>query len=229
MKITRFAEGSYIIAILIMASGAAIMAKADLGVSIVVAPAYILYLKFDFLTYGRAEYLVQFILLIIFCITIKRFHWSYLLSFVTAIIYGSILDGFMSLFSRYNINNLMEQIIYFIIGLLLTSAGVALFFRTYCPPEVYELFVKGISKKFGISTTKFKIIYDVTSCILSIVLSLILLGALEGIGPGTIVCAFFNGLLIGLFGKIYDRYIDFSPRYSKVYNFIEDKRGNEYE
>lgn len=223
MKIKKFGEIAYLIALIIMACGAALMARANLGVSIVVAPAYILHLKFSFLTYGQAEYLVQLALLIGFCGVVRKFHWTYLLSFVTAIFYGALLDGFMYLCSGLSIQSLGMQILWFAVGVLLTATGVALFFRTYCPPEVYELFVKGISRYFHIGTTKVKIAYDVTSCILAILLSYALMSKLVGVGIGTIVCALLNGLLIGGIGKILDLFIDFSPRFPQLQKRITDK------
>lgn len=229
MKIKKFAEAGYILALIVMACGAAMMARADLGVSIVVAPAYILHLKFTFLTYGQAEYLVQAALLIGFCSVIRRFHWTYLLSFVTALVYGVLLDLFMKVFAQVDTGAMDVRITMFVAGVLLTASGVAMFFRTYCPPEVYELFVKGVSRHFHIGTTKMKIAYDISSCIFAIVLSFVLLGALQGVGVGTVVCAFINGLLIGLFGKIYDRFIDFGPAFPGLKEKIWDKGDTQNE
>lgn len=229
MKIKKFAETGYILALIVMACGAAMMARANLGVSIVVAPAYILHLKFAFLTYGQAEYLVQAALLVGFCTVIKRFHWTYLLSFVTALIYGVLLDQFMRIFAQVAIGSMTVRIILFSAGVLLTASGVAMFFRTYCPPEVYELFVKGVSRHFNIGTTKMKIAYDITSCVFAILLSFLLLGQLQGVGVGTIICAFINGLLIGLFGKIYDKFIDFGPAFPGLKDKIWDKGDTQNE
>ena len=66
--ITRASLTAYILGILILPLGVAFMEKADFGVSMIVAPAYVLY-RFlsnwlSFFTFGMAEYLVQAILLV---------------------------------------------------------------------------------------------------------------------------------------------------------------------
>ena len=57
------AEAAYILGILLLAFGTSLMTVADLGLSMVVAPAYLLHLKlsewFPAVTFGRAEYIVQ--------------------------------------------------------------------------------------------------------------------------------------------------------------------------
>ena len=60
MKKKKFsAELAYVLATLILAFGTAMMTKANFGVSMVVAPAYLLHLKlsqyWSFITFGVAE------------------------------------------------------------------------------------------------------------------------------------------------------------------------------
>ena len=65
-KIRIPGEAAYLPTIILIAFSVALTASADLGVSMIVGPAYILSLKFDFLTFGLAEYIVQGILFVIF-------------------------------------------------------------------------------------------------------------------------------------------------------------------
>ena len=66
---------------------------------------------------------------------------AYLFSFVTAVIYGFVLDGFMVLGAILPTGYLWLRLIYYVVGMLLCSAGVSAMFHTYISPEVYELFV----------------------------------------------------------------------------------------
>lgn len=70
------AELAYVLATLILAFGTAMMTKANFGVSMVVAPAYLLHLKlsqyWNFITFGVAEYMLQAFLLIVLCIVIEK-------------------------------------------------------------------------------------------------------------------------------------------------------------
>lgn len=68
------------------------LTAANFGISMIVAPAYILSLKTGFLTFGQAEYVLQAGLFIVFCLVMRKFKAVYLSSFVTCLIYGAVLD-----------------------------------------------------------------------------------------------------------------------------------------
>ena len=67
MKRTFFTEVSYVAGIIALALGTALMERADFGMSMVVAPAYLIYLKVSqylaWFTFGMAEYCLQALLI----------------------------------------------------------------------------------------------------------------------------------------------------------------------
>ena len=215
MKRTFSTELSYVIGIVILALGVAFMEKPDFGVSMVVAPAYILHLKisetYSFFTFGMAEYTLQAVLLIIMALVLRRFKLSYLFSFVTAVIYGFILDLCMLLVSYVPMENMALRITYYTLGMVLCAIGIALFFHTYIAPEVYELFVKEVSSKYGVEIHRFKTGYDICSCLIGVILSFIFFGfgVFRGVKWGTIICALINGTLIGLCSKFLEQRFEF--------------------
>lgn len=99
MKRTFSTELAYVFGTVFVAWGVVLMEKADFGVSMVVAPAYLLYRwlspAWSFVTLGMAEYCLQAVLLLAMCLLLRRFRVSYLFSFVTAVVYGFMLDAFM--------------------------------------------------------------------------------------------------------------------------------------
>jgi uncharacterized membrane protein YczE len=210
-----FTELAYVIGVLVLAVGTAVMEKSDLGVSMVVAPAYILHLKLSefipFFSFGMAEYILQAFLVVLVVIFMKKVKFSFFFSFVTAVFYGLVLDGVISLLSLFSIEGLVLRIVFFIVGMCLSSMGVALLFNTYISPEAYDLFVKELSAKYKIKLHKFKTAYDCASCIFSIILSFAFFGLwhFEGIGVGTVVCALLNGTLIKAFSTLYLRVWEF--------------------
>ena len=113
----------------------------------------------------------------------------------------------MFIASPIEANHIAFRIILFAVGMTLGAAGIAFMFRTYISPEVYELIVKEISGKYGFSISKTKTTYDVSSCLLAVILSFAFfgLGHFEGVKVGTIVCAYLNGTLIGFFVNVYDK------------------------
>ena len=203
-----YTEWAYVAGLIALALGTAFMEKADFGMSMVVAPAYLLYLKLSRIwpavTFGMMEYLLQAALLAVTMLVMRRFKLSYLFSFVTAVIYGFTLDGCMALVSRLPADIFAARAAYYAIGLLLCSLGVAFMFHTYIAPEAYELIVREFSARFNISIPRFKTGYDVASCLVSILLSFCFFGFghFEGVKLGTIVCALVNGSIIGVFSRI---------------------------
>ena len=180
-------ELAYIPGVVLVALGAAMLDKANFGMSMIVAPAYVLYRKlsltWSFFTFGMAEYCVQALLIAALALVMRRFRWSYLLSFATAVIYGLVLDGFMALLRPLTAALMWQRLGLYAVGLLLCAAGVSMMFHTYLSPEAYELFVKEISGGFGLDINRFKTIYDCVSCLV--------------------------GLLIGKFSALFDRLWEF--------------------
>lgn len=210
-----YTEFAYLLGVLFLALGCALMEAADYGVSMVVAPAYLLYLKlsqsFSFFTFGMAEYTLQAVLLIIMIVILRRFKVSYLFSFVTALLYGFVLDGTMFLVAQIPSETTVSRILFYLCGLLCCAAGVSFMFHTYIEPEVYELIVKEVSARFGWNIHKFKTWYDCISCVVGIVMSFLFfgIGKFEGVKAGTIICAIINGWLISRFTHFFDAHFDF--------------------
>lgn len=201
MKRTFYTELAYLFGLAAIALGTTFMEAADFGVSMVVAPAYLLYLKlsevWSFFTFGMAEYVLQLVLLLLMCAILGRFRLPYLVSFLTAVLYGSMLDGFMALFALVPSDGMGARVVCYVLGLVVCALGVALMFHSSISPEVYELFVKEVSAKFGWQIARFKTVYDCLSCALAVGMSFLFFGELRGVGVGTILCALVNGWMIG--------------------------------
>lgn len=196
-------EFAYAAGMIILAVGTALMEKADFGMSMVVAPAYILHCKIvqvaPFFSFGMAEYTLQAVLLCAMMLVLRRFRAAWLFSFGTAVLYGLLLDGALALAAFLPEENMIARVVCYFAGMLCCSAGVALLFRTYISPEVYELFVRELSAKLGRPIPVVKTAYDCVSCAVAVVLSFAFfgIGHFEGVKLGTALCALVNGWLIG--------------------------------
>lgn len=201
-----YCEPAYFLGIVVLAFGTALMEKADFGMSMVVAPAYLMHLKISeyvpWFSFGMSEYAFQALLLILLSVVMHKFKKSYILSFATAFLYGTVLDIAMKVVALFPYSGLVWQVIFYIAGLIICAVGVALLLHTYFPPEAYELAVKELSAKFNVTIGKTKTIYDCCSCALAIVLSLCFFKTFVGVKWGTIVCAIINGWLIGKFSQL---------------------------
>ena len=208
-------EAAYVLGNILVAVGVALMERSDFGVSMVVAPAYLIYRKLSlilpFFTFGMAEYSFQTLLLIAMCLALRRFRVSYLFSFVTAVFYGVILDIVMLPAALLPNQGFVARAILYALGAVLCSMGITLMFHTYISPEVYELFVKELAGKLRMPIHRFKLYYDITSALTGIALSFVFFGFRQFVGVklGTVLCALFNGPLIGTISAYYDRHFEF--------------------
>lgn len=219
-KKTFYTEISYFLGLIIMAFAAAFTEKADFGMSMVVAPAYIIHLKVSqylpWFSFGVSEYFFQGLLIILTAVIVRKFKLSYLFSFVTAVLYGTVLDCAMSIIAPLPDEIFVLRCVWFITGTVCCSFAVSLFFHTYLSPEAYELIVKEISQKFNFNINKVKTAFDFLSVVLSIILSFSFFGfgVFEGVKLGTILCAAINGFLISRFTKLLEHFFEFKNRFS---------------
>ncbi|MCQ2539637.1 MAG: DUF6198 family protein [Acetatifactor sp.] len=215
MKKTIYTELSYVIGMFTLAFSVALMERADFGMSMVVAPAYLLHLKVSqyrsFFSFGMAEYVLQAFLLIVLSLVVRKLKKGFLFSFVTAVLYGLVLDLCIKVVSYLPCEGFVWRLGFYLFGIVFCCVGVSFFFHTYISPEAYELFVKEIADKLKAPISKVKTIYDCSSCAVAILMSFLFFGFghFEGVKLGTVFCALVNGWLIGRISALLDRTFEF--------------------
>ena len=126
----RWGELAFVLGTFFIALGVSLMEKGGLGMSMVTSQSYIISLAVPFLTFGMADYMLQGLLLIGYYIIVRRFDWKNILSFFSAFIFGVVLDGIMWVMRDLQAATLVQRILFFAMGMLINSLGVALFFQT---------------------------------------------------------------------------------------------------
>ncbi len=237
-KIKRSSELLWLFGTIFVALGVSICSKADLGVSMIAAPAFVIAEAilplWSFFSVGVAEYVFQGLLLIVLCICIRRFNWRYLLAFAVAVLYGYTLNLFLWLLRDIYFEAVWLRWLMLIVGDVFTAFGVACFFRTYMPLQVYELFVAELAKRFGFNINKTKWAFDISLLVISITLAVTLFGDLStfdwstigyasfhSIGLGTLATTLINTPIITFMGKLIDRFFDRSPLFPTLEGFLK--------
>lgn len=222
-KIKICSEAVYIIAMLCISFSVAMVSAADFGVSMIVASAYIISEKVSFLTFGQAEYIVQGLLFVVFCILMRKVRLTYFCAFLTSVLYGALLDMWRAVIPHFNPSvcapgsmHMALRITYLAVGMVMTAFAVTLFFKTYICPQVYDYFVKAVSEKYGIYRTKFKACFDAGCLVTACALSFIFFRRFVGIGIGTVIMTLLNGVIIGGFGKLLDKTVEVKPLFPKL-------------
>lgn len=232
-KLEKSSELLWIFGTLFVALGVSICSKADLGVSMIAAPAFVISEAISSLwsgfSVGVTEYIIQGILLVVLCLVIRKFDWRYLLGFAVAVLYGYTLDFFLWALGGLSFNAVWLRYVMLIIGDIVTATGVACFFRTYMPLQIYELFVAELSFSFKLNINKTKSGFDIALLVVSIVLAFTLFGdvttfdwstitykSFHSIGIGTIITTLINSPIIAIMGRLIDKIFGREPMYPKL-------------
>lgn len=245
-KVSKANELMWLLGVIFVALGVAICSKADLGVSMIAAPAFIIneavHSLWSGFSVGMIEYLVQGAMLIILCIVVQRLNWRYLLAFLVAIIYGYVLDLWLLIFKDVVFEEIYLQWIMLIVGDCITALGVACFFRTYLPLQVYELCVAEFADRYNFKVAKVKWAYDMLCLALSITLafgifrdagsfdwSQIYKSSYHSLGLGTIITTIINAPIIAGWGYLLDKCFTYEaliPQIEKVLKRNYKKENN---
>ena len=221
-------EVVWLFALVLIAFSVSMTVAAGLGVSMIVCPAYLVSEKVSFLTFGQAEWILQGILFAVLCVVVRRFKPVYLSAFLSCLIYGLILDLFQKYVPLFNASvtppeslHIAARIALLVGGMVLTSLSIALFFKVYLYPQVYDFFVVAIVSRYRLKEGLTKTIFDLSFLALSLLLSFLLFGSLVGVGWGTLAMALCNGTLIGLFSKGLDKLFVAKPLFPQFAKLFE--------
>lgn len=240
-KLKNTSELLWIFGTVFVALGVAICSKANLGVSMIAAPAFVISEAlspfFSWISVGVTEYIVQGIMLILLCIIIRRFNWRYLLAFAVGVIYGYTLDLFIWLLSPVSFNAIWLRWVMLIAGDVCTAFGVACFFHTYLPLQVYELFVAKLTERFNLDLNKVKWTFDISLLAISLLLAFTLFGdagsfdwstigysSFHSIGLGTFVTTAINSPIIAFMSRVIKRIFDNTPLFPSVQKFLSKEK-----
>ena len=210
-KRAKWGKAAFLVGTVFLSLGTALQQAAGFGMSMVVAPAYVLADWVGVIPAGTMCYLCQGLLIVLTSLLLHRFKGPYLFSFFSAVVFGLLVDAFTALLTRWVIEpGLALRLACFVPGVLTNSLGIALLLNSYLPPQAPELLVKELSAHYGWNKYRAKYAYDGASLLLSVVLSFLLLGGLRFIGVGTFIITAVNGPLISLYGRFLEKRIDFS-------------------
>ena len=232
-KLPRSSERLWLLGIVFVALGVAICSKANLGVSMIAAPAFViqeaLVKLWGGFSVGVVEYLVQGVVLLVLCVAVRRFNWRYLLAFFVAVVYGYTMNFFLWILGGVSFDATWLRWVMLIVGDIVTAFGVACFFHTYMPLQVFELFVAEVTDRYHLRIDRVKTVFDLSLLAVSVTLALVLFGdvatfdwasigqnSFHSIGLGTFVTTAINSPLISLMSRLIKRAFDNSARFPRL-------------
>ncbi len=214
----------YSIGLFFLALGVTISIKSNLGISPTNSVPYAISRVTGYQIGTMATTYFCFLILVQWMIVGKKFKLINIFQILFSTIFGYFLDFTNFLLVGFpQAQDFVIQIVLMVISIIVIALGL-LFYLTAgivaMPPEAT---IKVITEKINGNFAKIKVVFDCVSVTVSILLSYICLGHVEGIGIGTIISAIFVGKMLGVFNRNVKVHLE------KIVSvpMIEDKTSNE--
>ena len=175
-------ELALLVVVLINSLGVVLMLYSGSGISAISSVPYAFSEVFNKIPLGTWTYIFQGLLVLSLMVMRKKFVAPYLFSFVVGFAFSEMLDVH-EMWINVLPTAIGYRVIYFIIS-----------------------YLAGITK---VKYSRIKIGYDVTCLTITALMTLIILGHLDGLGIGTILAAFTMGKVIGMIGDKMDQHVRF--------------------
>ena len=181
--------------LMIMAFGFAFSIKGALGTSPISSVPYVT-AKISGLSVGTTTIIMNFVFVLIqIAILRSQYDWLQLLQFPAAIVFGTMIDVAGYVLQAIAFSNYVQQWLLCIAGIFLIALGISLEVTANLVTTAGEGIVLAICRVVPVKFSNMKIIFDVTLVCISIVLSFVFLGHLDGVREGTVAAAIFVGLI----------------------------------
>lgn len=178
----------------IMAFGVVFSIKAALGTSPISSVPYVTS-TISGLSVGTTTIIMNFMFVLIqIAILRKKYDWFQLLQFPAAIVFGTMIDVADYVLKPVEFSNYLEQWLLCVVGIFLVALGVSVEVMANLVTTEGEGIVLAICQVAPVKFSNMKVAFDVTLVCISIALSFIFLGHLDGVREGTIAAAVFVGL-----------------------------------
>ena len=212
MKITKNKAIMYLTGLFIIAIGASLSVKSDLGVSPVTTVPYTVTYIWN-VDMGITTFLFHLLLVLIEFLMLRK---NFKLTNLLQVVVGSVFGLFTSL-CNYIVflipfpDTMAVRIILLVLSIFAVAVG--LFF--YVPAEIMPMAVEGlmlvISEVLKVKFSTVKIVLDIAFSLISLAICLIAVHVMGSVGVGTIVSAVTTGLILKLlnkwFGEKRDRFL----------------------
>lgn len=213
MKSIEYLEhyGMFCLALFIMAFGIAFSVKANLGISPISCPPFVLNQAFPSITIGQFTIAMHVVFVIGQIILLRRdYQPIQLLQLVVALVFGFFTDFAIWATSGLQADTYPVRLCFMLISCVLISVGVFLQVSAKALLVAGEGIMLAISKVVKKEFGKVKMCFDCSLVFITIIFSLIHFnGEIRGVREGTVIAAFLVGFLV----TRYNRHLAFIPNW----------------
>lgn len=185
-----------IMAMVLNSLAVSLMIKADFSISAIISVPYVFSCAFPALSLGTWNAVIQCAWLLVTMIAVGKVKPGYLFSFVLAFVFGLLLDTWAGLLHLLS-GALIWRCVYFTVGFLIMSIGIACFFLCGTPVLPFDTVPRAFVMEKRLSVRSVRTAFDLINLALSAAVSMIFVGRIIGIGVGTLVSALLMGTVMG--------------------------------
>ncbi|MBQ1866884.1 DUF6198 family protein [Selenomonas sp.] len=191
----------FVVAVIVQASGIALVVKSMLGTSPISSLPYVISLTSPF-TLGQMTFTINMVMVLgQYLLLRKGFDTIQFLQVPVTLIFSWFIDFFMDAWAWVVPANYVMQLLPLLAGTTLIAFGVAVQGIANVLMLPGEGIVYAVSRHFHLEFGKVKTGNDISLVMLAAVISLIYLDGIEGIREGTLISALITGTIARFFLK----------------------------
>ncbi len=187
---------NFVIGLIMISFGMSIMLTVKLGMTPTSSFPVTVYEVVNLFTAGRWITILHILFIIAAMFVSKQIKVSHVLSFVTVVMLGLLIDMFEILLVPVLPSGLIIRLIIVLVSCLIMSIGVSFLLLSEYPPVPDLYFMSEMNIRYKIPVGKTKMILDVSSAVIASILSYFVLHEFVHVGIGTIISALSLGFLI---------------------------------
>ncbi len=195
---------TFLIGLSVMALGATITIKMQMGTPPISSAPYVASLVAMSVGFFAMILNVIFVLAQFFILG-KDFQKNQWFQIIAAFLIGALIDMWMFILPDYTDTGYSTKIIYLIVGNIIMGFGIFLQIKSRAMIVPGEGVVLALTRKTNYNFGTIKIFFDLFQVLFAVVLSLILLGEIHGVREGTLLSACFVGFVVRFFLSIYEK------------------------
>lgn len=213
IRLTLQPEPVLLLSLLFIALGVDLVAMTDLGVSPMLAPAFVVS-QISSLSYGTCSIILQTCMLASVCIAARKLRPECIVAFALNALFGLFLDFWLEILPPLP-ESIAARAAVWIAAMILLIVAVAFAMLTRLPMTPCDSFARDMAELLNMDYRKFRTGYDLCSTAVSAGISFFFTGGLIGIGVGTIVYALTLGNGVSFVYKGISHHISFRQTYIK--------------
>jgi len=195
----------YLVGLVFMGAGVPLMIKTQLGVTVISSFPYSIWLITSTLTTGMWITIIQCAVLVGAILLLKRLTVSMVASFITAYLLGLFVDIFTVVWAPLVFEALWLKLTMVVVSSAIMAFGAGLTVYSKYPPIPDLVFLRDVAKAKNMGLTKLKLMMDGAFFAMTVTLTLVFLGRIDGVGVGTVISVSMVGYIVGQTNKLAEK------------------------